>query len=286
MTEPVLSRRNAEKPVLIASHPRSGTHLVIDLLRRQFSGTRNWRWWGLPLDHLYLNLERLESRNRHFPEALARRIVNRPRRAILKTHFQADFAASWVEEESCAPARPWLDLVDGGQTFYIVRHPLDVMASYHQFMAGFDADVARLSFADFLTSPHWSGETDRLGWWRAHVEGWEARPGVKVLRYEDVVKRTDATLSRIEETLGEKRTGRTPLLPPKITSITRTRLDRLTRLSPDSTGIVADREAFPAARWQEVLDQAALDAVATRLSPLLDRFGYGLTGEKVRPWPA
>ncbi len=286
MTQAILTRPDARPPVLIASHPRSGTHLVIDLLRRQFSCTRNWRWWGLPLDHLYLNLERLGSSNRSFSDALARQIVNRPQRALMKTHFEADFSGSWVAEESLPLDQTWLDLVAQSKIIYVVRHPLDVMCSYHQFLSAIDPDVAGMPLMTFMESTHWTGETDRLGWWVQHVTGWEALSGVTVLRYEDIVKRTVDALSEISEDIGETSIDRKPRLPPKITSITRTRMDRLFSLSPKSTGIVANRASFPAVKWQDVLEDAQKEKIETRLAPMLDRFGYSLSRNKLRerPW--
>mgnify|MGYP006308750097 FL=1 len=86
MTPSVLTRPGALTPVLVASHPRSGTHLVMDLMRRQFPSLSNWRCFGLPLDRLYLNLERLGATERRIDPGLAARIVNRPRRALMKIH--------------------------------------------------------------------------------------------------------------------------------------------------------------------------------------------------------
>lgn len=268
-------------PILIVSHPRSGTHLVMDLMRRQFHSTRNWRWWGLPLDRLYLNLERLEASNRPFSDKLAREIVNRPKRALLKTHFEADFSQSWVPEESSSPNEAWLELVARAKVIYVLRHPMDVMASYHQFFAGIDPAISNMTFQDFMRSPHWSGKIDRLGWWGKHVSSWAARPETKILRYEDIVTSTDTILNHIGDWLQETPVYDKPLLPPKVTSITRTRMDRIFSLSPSSTAIVADRANFPAVNWQTVLSDADRHWVTERIGPLLNHFGYVLSEGKV-----
>lgn len=277
---PLPSRPDAFDPILVASHPRSGTHLAIDLLRRQFQSTRNWRWWGLPLDHLYLNLERLESPNRTFSDGLARKIVNRPRRALVKTHFEEDFSQSWVLEESTPPGPAWMDLLARSKVLYVVRHPMDVMVSYHQFMAGIDPTTTAMSFREFMRSPHWTGETDRLGWWQRHLTGWEARPGTMILRYEDIVVDTGPVLDRIGTWIGEAPVDLQPLLPPKVTSISQTRIDRAFRMSPSSTAIVADRMSFPAEDWSQALNDADKEWVNERIGPLLQRFGYALSRAK------
>ena len=274
-------RSKALEPILIASHPRSGTHLVLDLVRRQFRSTWSWRWWGLPLDHLYLNLERLESKHRPFSEKLAREIVNRPSRALMKTHFEAGFSESWVPEESVPPNESWLALIARAKIIYVVRHPLDVMASYHQFLAGFDPAIRAMSFQDFIRSSHWSGKIDRLGWWAEHVASWEACPNAKILRYEDIVSHTYAILSNLGAWLQEGPRYHRPYLPPKVTSITRTRIDRLLRLSPSSTAIVADRARFPSVNWQHALSTADRQWVTERIGSVLTRYGYLLSEEKI-----
>ena len=49
------------KPILIASHPRSGTHLTIDLLRKQFQECQSYKRLGEPFDRLYLALEAFDT---------------------------------------------------------------------------------------------------------------------------------------------------------------------------------------------------------------------------------
>lgn len=263
-------------PVLVASHPRSGTHLVIDTIRRQVPGMRNWRPWGLPLDHLYLNLERTCSDNRHFDDALARRILARPRRGILKTHFLADLSESWIAEESGPLAPRWRALAEAARAIYINRHPLKVMASYHQFLAGIDPHIATLGFRAFLESPHWTGTTDRLGWWQQHATGWLNRPNTHVLHYEGLMRDPAKALAGVGAFLGETIKNRQPYLPPMVTTVNRTRMDRLLRLSPDSTAIVADSKRFPAPDWRSALGSTELDWIEGRCGALLHRLGYDL----------
>lgn len=272
----LIDRPGALRPVLVASHPRSGTHVVIDTIRRQFTTTRSWRWWGLPLDHLYLNVERLGADQRRFSAALARKVVNRPRRALLKTHFLADWSDTWEPGESAAPPKAWHPLLAESLVVYVTRHPLNVLSSYLQFLASIDTGIAGMPLRSFLESPHWTGKTDRLGWWQQHVQGWLARPGVLTVRYEDLVADPSTVLQSFSEFLQERPIGKSPLLPPKVTSIMQTRVDRVFRLSPSSTAIVADRKRFPQPRWQETLTVDDLRWVAGRCGELLDRLGYSL----------
>lgn len=153
---------------------------------------------------------------------------------------------------------------------------MDVMTSYQQFLSGIDGRIAKLDFMSFLQSQHWDGSGNRLEWWAQHMCGWAEREEIMLLRYEDVVRRTSHELERISIRLGEVAADRVPLLPPKVTSITRSRIDRMLRLSPDSTAIVADRNSFPAHDWRRLLHGNEAAWIEEVIGPLLDRFGYSL----------
>jgi hypothetical protein len=264
--------------ILVASHPRSGTHLVLDTIRRQIPATAGWRLPGLPLDHLYLNLERLGADWRRFEPALAWRILRRVKRPLMKTHFRADFSDSWSAGESVVPAAEFQEVVNAARVIYVVRHPLAVMSSYMQFLSAIHPDVRGMSLDDFIFSPHWTGQTDRLGWWCAHVQGWRARPDTLLLRYEDLVASPRPSVEKIAAHIGETPRLREPYLPPKITSLAQTRLNRLTRLSPPSTAIVGNSARFPLVDWRKTLKPETREAVRARCGALLETFGYEVPG--------
>ena len=44
-------------PVVVASHRRSGTHLMIDVIRRHFQPCRGWKWPGEPFDRLFVDVD-------------------------------------------------------------------------------------------------------------------------------------------------------------------------------------------------------------------------------------
>src|SRR4051794_28399866 len=50
---------HAVRPIVVVSHPRSGTHLMMDALRLNFRECRAWKRPGEPLERLYLNLDSL-----------------------------------------------------------------------------------------------------------------------------------------------------------------------------------------------------------------------------------
>ena len=74
------------KPIVIASHPRSGTHLTIDLLRKQFAECKSWKMPGELLDRLYFALESFAPKFNPLSESAALNILQRATRPIIKTH--------------------------------------------------------------------------------------------------------------------------------------------------------------------------------------------------------
>ncbi len=75
-------------PILIISHPRSGTHLTIDSLRRQFEECKSYKYPFETQSHLYLPIEGfLEKIDRkRLTERKALKIIQRPQRPIIKMH--------------------------------------------------------------------------------------------------------------------------------------------------------------------------------------------------------
>lgn len=263
-----------KRPILIASHPRSGTHLMLDLMRRQFPDTRSWRLWGKPLDHLYLNIERTTSDHRHFGKALTARVLERPRRALIKTHYLADFSASWVEEETGPLPAPVKEAVKNASKIYVHRDPRDVMVSYMQFLSGFRPDIAAMDLMGFMKAPHWAGRTDMLGWWVEHVRSWQDMDGVLMVSYRDLIKAPQATVKMIATHTDCKPLMQTPILPPKVTSISRTRADRLLKLAPSSTAIIADKDKFPPYDWKKTMTNSDHEWLESRAKSIMTTLGY------------
>lgn len=273
--EPALPGEFAENSagILIASHPRSGTHLLIDVIRRQFPTTRSWRWWGLPLDYLYFNIERSTSDNRYFNAALRKKVMSRPTRPLLKTHYLADWSSTWVEEETGSVPDDVADIISRSSTLYIHRDPRDVMVSYKQFLSSIRPEVADLGLVEFMKARHWSGD-DMIGWWQRHVEGWLATSGTVSLSYRDLIKSSKAMVERIGNMIDETPDWQDPILPEKVSTVARTRRDRLLSLSPASTGIVADRNRFPMRPWKEEMTEADHVWLESRIGPVMDLLGY------------
>lgn len=253
------------KPILVASHPRSGTHLLIDVLRKNFPQIGGRKFLLEPLDRLYLNLERLSSIDRNLKAETAHDILKRSEYPILKTHFTADFQSSWIEAESTRPPEAFVQLALSAKKIYILRDVRDVFASYKQFMSALDSSISQISLLDFMQQRIWTGDT-RVEWWEKHIRGWAKRDDTLCISYESLTQTPEKTLNQISCFLGIDRISTSKILPDKMQSKTQSRLYRVLSRNPPSTAILPNSRKFPKARWEDALD----DKMAASFKNLYD----------------
>jgi len=243
-------RQLTVRPVVVASHPRSGTHLAIDLLRKQFAQCASWKRPGERLDRLYCNLDIMHWDPAPMPWRTAVDILRRCPRPVVKTHAMPDWTW-WFDKDHSGPLDPawrqWLD--DHARFIYIFRDGRSVMCSYYLFCKGFDPDVRDADLATFLRQEH-KGRS-RVAAWAEHVRAWINDPRVTAYRFEDVVRDTESLLERMAGDLGLTRTRRTPHLPKPIRTITRSRLERLFSVRPESSAILGDPKGPAKLKWQQ-----------------------------------
>ncbi len=236
-------------PIVVASHPRSGTHLTLDTFRRQFRECRSWKYWGEPLDRLYLNLESLMRREGALGEAAARRILRRAARPLVKTHALPGYRAFYLPDEHHDLPAAWVEwLGREASVCYVYRDGRDVMCSYHLYMKGHDA-AAYCSIGEFMRQRH--GGASRVRAWADHVRAWLALPGVHAVAL-----------------VGQ------PWLPAPPTSLWALRRARLLSRRPETTAVRCHPPTERLERWREAFtpeDRAFFHAEA---GDLLLALGY------------
>lgn len=253
------------RPVTVVSHPRSGTHLTIDFLRRQFNvcqaRKRPWERY----DRLYLAMESLlDPRTRS--DAAARDVARRCPRPVVKTH-----AYSITTLESRWPE--WTDwMLHGGHTIYISRDPRPMLCSLYLYFQSFVPE-SRVPFDEFLRQPSF-GAANRIRFWADEIAAWHARDDTLFLRFEDVVRDPKTTLSRIEAFIGEKANWRDPLLPPRGGSLWTMRLKRFTSTCPDSTAILGFYGGMKSLDWRETFTKKDLAFLKEHAGEAMTLLGY------------
>jgi len=220
------------RAIVVASHPRSGTHLVIDLLRRQFPACEPARGHLSAGGDPYWNLDELLSSSAPGIDREIERLcqVARP---LLKTHRRPDFFAncqytSPVLSEREAFARM---LMSRAATIFVHRNVVDVMISLYAMV-----DPQRtVPFERFIREVR--GPLSRLGWWARHLAEWRQAERTLLVSYEELLHDPARELGRIAAFLGEMPVGRAPILPGRPASTWVERTKRLLRMRRESTAL-------------------------------------------------
>jgi len=265
------------RPIVISSHRRSGTHLTIDLIRRQFRECVSWKWPLRPNTALYWNLDLLL----HDP-GFRRRAVRGTRRPIIKTHLPiGDLLDGRMAgfDAIAAELGRWLGTC--GTILHVVRDGRDVMASFHRYCKGFDP-AARCSIGQFIRQD--DDGLSRAARWARCVRGALDDPRIECIRYEDIVRRTDDVLRRLADLLELQPAWKLPRLPGKIRSRWQGRLHRLFRFRPPATTTLGTTE-FPLEKWRTAFTPADREFFLQETGDLLCRLGYEDSDDWVRQSP-
>jgi hypothetical protein len=230
--------------IVLVTHRRSGTHLTIDLLRRQFAACDGRKRLGEPLHALYLNLDLLLRERHPLGEARALELLRRARRPIVKTHALPGFAAFRPDHAAFVDA-----LLADADVYAVHRDGRDVMCSLHLYFQAFDPR-ARCSLSQFLRQT--DDGLSRPRRWSDHVLRWRAREGVRSLAYEQVVGSPRAVLARLANELALEPRLVKPLLPPRLRGAWHARWLRLASRRPPVTTVLSDPSGRRRpARWRE-----------------------------------
>lgn len=256
-------------PIFVVSHQRSGTHLVIDFLRRHFASCSLFRlpWQSLSRHYLDADLLARQPAIEQEKASFGRRLksVAHP---VIKTHDLPGFP----EAKAC---RDYLNQVlEMARRVYVLRDPRQVMASWRLWKG--QSHQAEAEFSDFLREPVTSDGLSRVGFWKKHVESWTAMAGGLVVRYEDVVKRPLDMVTRFADYLELAPRPQSRPLPPKMTSLWRLRWHQLTRLEAETTTILSEGmlQGRQRLRWPELATPEDESYLQNLCGPLLERFGY------------
>lgn len=232
-------------PIVVVSHPRSGTHLTIDLLRRHFPACASWKRFAERSDRLYLPLEGLCSAGVVHTPTTALDTLGRASRPIIKTHALPEFK-EWMPDNG-----HWIDwLRERAKWVYVYRDGRKVMSSFFAGRAGMTKEPSS-TFAQFLR------QTDegcsRPAYWAKHVRAWMDNDNTICVNYEELTRNTEKVLERLSRELSLDLHLRQPVLPPPIRSAWHGRWVRLVSRRPASTALVAGKLRHkPSEPWQRL----------------------------------
>lgn len=254
---------NLSAPIVVVTHMRSGTHLTIDLLRRQFKSVGSWKWPGEANDSTYLALDVMDDLEANWGEKRAIRILKRCDRPIFKLHWTDPSLNSIYQKQP--ELAGWIE--SNGCFIYVTRHPLKVMASVWALNASMSQTHLELNEIPL----EWLEQ--KMEYWKYHQSIWAERSGCHLLRYEDIVSKPEEILHKVSSWIGEPPLIRQPVLPPKLKSFRHSRWNRLTQFQPQSTEILT---RIAAESIEERFGNKELEVMERVAGDLLRKQGYQL----------
>ena len=253
-------------PILIASHPRSGTHLTIDFLRKQFQEASSWKYWGERLDHLYLPLEALTTSNKGISIRLAEKIMRRSQRPLIKTHADPNLNQLALQH---LQLQKWIQ--EKAHKIYVIRDGRAVMCSYHLYMQSF-APKARCPFSEFIRQE--INNKSRVKVWANHVRDWLSQEDIFILKFEELINHPSQVAEKLGHYLSLSPLYSQPLLPKAPQSVWHGRWTRMTHRRPESTAILGYYNGQKTQKWQEAFTQDSLSFFHQESDDLLVELGY------------
>lgn len=259
------------RPIVVASHPRSGTHLCIDTLRLNLLECASWK---LPLeraDRLYFDIDAFCNRSGALPGRLILKLFRRVPRPIIKTHAFPDLKT--VHDHNglhlSEDIRGWLR---ANCTFvYTYRDGRDAMCSYYQLHQS-EPRHDNASLSEFMRQR--SQGMSRVKAWALHVQSWIDDSSVYCVTMRELLNHTPSIFPGMTEKLGLRwEPGRKPILPPKNGYDFLSRMRRRVGIRPQSTAVQSDPR-HPAPKWKTAFSEADREFFLQESGDILVRLGY------------
>lgn len=186
--------------ILVSSHRRSGTHFLIDSLRKNISGSEFPNHRHLPAD---FNIGSLFSKQEKVYTIFKKLLLGKGP-VIIKSHL--------LPEESYfpTPQDKYEDLINEifiqSKKLYISRDGKDVLISLYKYLK------SESPFGEFIREPNdhivhevrssQDFDMNRVSYWSYHVNQWQRQNAVYFLRFEDLIKDFDTTMGQMLGELG------------------------------------------------------------------------------------
>lgn len=187
------------KPILVVTHERSGTHLLINLINYDNKGKFHTIGW-IPTPPPWT----MEDYEWQFYKDIT--VYAHLDDIVCKSHHQVEFA------------EPYIDFIlSKYHVIYVKRDIKDVLVSYYKFIPSekdlerfpkFDEwifkkpdDIGKQFMNPYTPDPHVKIEPENyIDRWKLHIDGWlKYQSDILVLNYEDILQKFQETKFQIEE---------------------------------------------------------------------------------------
>jgi len=208
----------SEFNIVVATHPRAGTHLCIDTLCLNLRNVH----FGL-IRGQYPSLERLLlDHDRKYTEEWKAFVFENPSvTKIYKTHLMPEEIQRMVEGDilSAEDRRIVSHILEHSRVIYVYRDGRDALVSWYHYMmeagGGLPNDLPlrmqASSFSEFLRMPNryipvlrkiQSIDRNRAVYWSAHVEGWLAGKPAHLVSFEKLRRSVSEAMQEIARKMG------------------------------------------------------------------------------------
>ncbi|NET39530.1 MAG: sulfotransferase domain-containing protein [Cyanothece sp. SIO1E1] len=259
--------KGVEKGVLISTFMRSGTHLTIDFIRKNFPTFRTSKRIFQNSTHLYFVLDTISDfwggHEQHRRDCLG--FLQRSRYPIFKAHFLEPNLGHFNDY----PAMQTL-LVERCKTVYVTRNLFRVLPSLWAFFE--TAKLKNPSMSSIVESRD-NFVTEYAQKWKKHVDSWSETKGTLLIRFEDTVADPDSVAAKLASHLGESLPSSSgkDLLPPKNSSTFFHRIINYVHPNPLSSEIRPSRSA---SKKPFVLTESEKQSCLEIAGATLERLGY------------
>jgi len=190
------------KKILVVSHERSGTHLLINLINYKNNGDFS----SVGFDTQVNNFNKEKYQKNVIEDLLIRSTDNKK---ILKSHHQIFFVENIIDF-----------LIDRYYIIYIKREIKDTLLSYYKFLSRdkinfpniddwvfSNPDIIGKKFiVPYYPDPHVLIDPhDYVDRWFLHTDGWlKYKKNILILNYEEILLSFEKEKSKIESFIGRK----------------------------------------------------------------------------------
>lgn len=184
----------AQKPIMIITHERSGTHFCMDCLRNFFCETYIKQYPFQKTRNLYWVFPTLPTEKK-LPFFIYT-LQNAKHRPLIKTHVTTDLKMV----KDYAQRDLFHALLAESDHIYVVRDGRDVLVSYFYFQRKFNLGSA--NFSDYLRLPQRMGHQTVVKYWAEHVTQWRELLGQdKFIHFESLRQNMIETVTSLGHSL-------------------------------------------------------------------------------------
>lgn len=218
--------------LLVATHPRSGTHLCINALCLNVRDVQFRLLRGQ-----YPTLERIVmDHDADYTREFDRYLHGGPGTKIVKTHLRPCEIRAAMERDGLLSGddlRLFQEIAASARRVHVYRDGRDVMLSWYRYMkdygGGLPSDLpprlAGLTFPEFLRMPNkflpilrgfGPEDATRPGYWAAYVDEWAASAAVVQVAFETLRRDFEGAVRSLAAALGLRERLIEPLEPPPV----------------------------------------------------------------------